>query len=413
MLQDTPPDAIVAHDAADRRRARPALSRVRPHGTRMEQWSFPPRYDAATCRPPARATGSPRARRCRAAEREAAILARLKDVTRYAWDHAPFYRRKWDEAGFHPDHLRSLEDFESKVPVIDEKGPARRAGARAAVRRLSLRARQRDLPRPRHVGHHRAADRVRASAATTGMPSPMRMPESCGAWAFGPATRCSSRRSSASTWAPGARSPAPSGCARKAFPFGAGAPGMTARAAMWLDSMKPRGVLRHAVVCAASCRGRARSEGFDPRNFGLRDDVLLRRARRVGAGRARPHRRSVWRARDRLRLDGRDDAVHERRGTAETDGMLLLAGHRLHRGLRPEDVSPRPLRPARHAGVHPPRAHVAADDPAALRRPHAVGATGRHRAAAPIRACRRASSDASTTCSRSAAKTSIRARSTP
>ncbi len=41
-----------------------------------------------------------------------------------------------------------------------EEGPARRAGARAAVRRLSLRARQRGLPHPRHQRHHRAADRL-------------------------------------------------------------------------------------------------------------------------------------------------------------------------------------------------------------------------------------------------------------
>ncbi len=42
-------------------------------------------------------------------------------LTRYAWDTSPFYRRKWDEAGFHPDHLRSLEDFEAKVPVVTKK----------------------------------------------------------------------------------------------------------------------------------------------------------------------------------------------------------------------------------------------------------------------------------------------------
>ena len=50
-----------------------------------------------------------------------AILERLKEVTRYAYDHAPFYRRIWDDAGFHPDHLKSLEDFEDKVPVIAKK----------------------------------------------------------------------------------------------------------------------------------------------------------------------------------------------------------------------------------------------------------------------------------------------------
>ena len=54
-------------------------------------------------------------------ERDRAILGRLQVLTRYAWEHAPFYRRKWDEAGFHPDHLRTLEDFETKVPVITKR----------------------------------------------------------------------------------------------------------------------------------------------------------------------------------------------------------------------------------------------------------------------------------------------------
>src|SRR5512133_2785159 len=93
----------------------------RDKGSAMEQWSFPPRYDADYL-PPAgsrywfreRETMDP-------AERERHILERLKQVTRYAWDRSPFYRRKWEEAGFHPDQLKSLEDFESKVPVIAKK----------------------------------------------------------------------------------------------------------------------------------------------------------------------------------------------------------------------------------------------------------------------------------------------------
>ena len=41
MLQDTPPEAIVAMVRRDRRRARPALNEEPP----MESWTFPPRYD--------------------------------------------------------------------------------------------------------------------------------------------------------------------------------------------------------------------------------------------------------------------------------------------------------------------------------------------------------------------------------
>ena len=88
---------------------------------RMESWTFPPRFDGSYTPPagsrywfPARETMAP-------AGRDHAILERLQVLTRYAWEHAPFYRRKWDAAGFHPDHLRSLEDFEAKVPVITKR----------------------------------------------------------------------------------------------------------------------------------------------------------------------------------------------------------------------------------------------------------------------------------------------------
>ena len=54
-------------------------------------------------------------------ERNQHILNRLKEVTQHAYKHAGFYRTIWDQAGFHPDHIKSLEDFEDKVPVIHKK----------------------------------------------------------------------------------------------------------------------------------------------------------------------------------------------------------------------------------------------------------------------------------------------------
>jgi len=55
----------------------------------------------------------------------------------------------------------------------------------------------------------------------------------------------------------------------KAFPFGAGAQGMTARAAMWLDLVKPA-ALYATPSFALHLAEVARSEGYDPRAFGLR-----------------------------------------------------------------------------------------------------------------------------------------------
>src|SRR3954462_14527690 len=55
----------------------------------------------------------------------------------------------------------------------------------------------------------------------------------------------------------------------KVFPFGAGAPGMTARAALWLDLVKP--AARYATPSFALHLAEvARNEGYDPRAFGLK-----------------------------------------------------------------------------------------------------------------------------------------------
>ena len=139
----------------------PSGGRARRRMAPMESWTFPPRYDA-DYRPPA---GSrywfPVRETMPAAERDRAILGRLQALTRYAWDHAPFYRRKWDEAGFHPDHLRTLEDFETKVPVITKRD-LRDAQARLPPFGDYLCVAGRRSPsHPRHVGHDGPADELR------------------------------------------------------------------------------------------------------------------------------------------------------------------------------------------------------------------------------------------------------------
>jgi phenylacetate-CoA ligase len=83
----------------------------------MESWGWPPRYDASY-RPPAdqehwfpvRETMDPELR-------DEKILERIQQLMAYAWDRAPFYRKKWTEAGLEPGDISSLEAFE-QVPVI-------------------------------------------------------------------------------------------------------------------------------------------------------------------------------------------------------------------------------------------------------------------------------------------------------
>jgi phenylacetate-CoA ligase len=87
----------------------------------MEQWSYPATYDESYFPSPDSRYWFPVRETMPAGDRERAILERLQQVCRYAYEHAPFYRRKWDAAGFHPGQLKSLEDFESRVPVVTKK----------------------------------------------------------------------------------------------------------------------------------------------------------------------------------------------------------------------------------------------------------------------------------------------------
>ncbi len=234
----------------------------------MECWSFPPAYDEEYL-PDARACHwFPRRETMPAGEREAAILERLREVTRYAYRRAPFYRRKWDEAGFHPDQLKSLEDFEDKVPVIT-KADLRESQVRAPMFGDYLCI-------PESEVHH-----VHGTSGTTGRPT---------AFAIGRSDwRAIANAHARILWGMGIR-PGDTvfiaaifslymgswgtlaGAERlrcRSFPFGAGAGGMTARAAMWLAHCKPAafyGTPSFALHLAEV----ARSEGYEPRDFGLK-----------------------------------------------------------------------------------------------------------------------------------------------
>jgi phenylacetate-CoA ligase len=234
----------------------------------MEQWSFPPRFDGDYLPAAQSRYWFPRRETLPAAERDAAIVERLQQLTRYAWKTSPFYRRKWEEAGFHPDHLRSLEDFEAKVPVINKK---------------DLRDAQSRVPPfgdylciPDEDVHH-----IHGTSGTTGRPT---------AFAIGRADwEAIANAHARIMWGMGIRPGdtvfiaaifslymgswgALGGADRlraKAFPFGAGAPGMTARAAMWLDLAKPS-ALYATPSFALHLAEVARAEGYDPRTFGLK-----------------------------------------------------------------------------------------------------------------------------------------------
>ena len=234
----------------------------------MEEWSFPVAYDEHYLPPADSRYWFPRRETMPPVERERAILQRLRQVCQYAWDHAEFYRRKWDAAGFHPSQLRSLEDFEQRVPVVTK---------------ADLRASQSAHPPfgdylcvPESEIFH-----VHGTSGTTGRPT---------AFGIGKADwRAIANAHARILWGMGLRPGdmicvaavfslymgswgALAGAERlgaKAFPFGAGAPGMTARLAQWLALMKPAafyGTPSYAIHLAEV----AREEKLDPRSFGLR-----------------------------------------------------------------------------------------------------------------------------------------------
>ena len=53
--------------------------------------------------------------------RERLILARMRHQLAYVYECLPFYRRHYDAHGFKPEQVRSIEDFQTKVPVVTKK----------------------------------------------------------------------------------------------------------------------------------------------------------------------------------------------------------------------------------------------------------------------------------------------------
>ena len=170
-------------------------------------------------------------------------------------------------------------------------------------------------------------------------------------------------------------------------------------AVQWARDLRPAafyGTPSYALHLAET----ARREGIDPARLGFRHPVLLRRARRGDPGHAGADRGDLRRHLRGHGQHGGDDAVDDQRRVPPPDRHALWQDVVYTAGLRSGDVPAPAVRRRGHAGLHAPRAHVAADDPAGVGRPRAVDGRARAPAGAPIRGCRRASTGASTTCSR-------------
>jgi phenylacetate-CoA ligase len=233
----------------------------------MEQWTWPPRYDNSYV-PDASEPYWFRTRETMPEEqRNEHIVRRIRELMAYAWEASPFYRHKWDEAGVHPDSIRSLEDFE-RVPV---------------VRKEELRAEQ---ARHEPFGNYlcvpeSAVKHVHGTSGTTGRPT-----------AFGISADDWDNIANAHArvmWSMGVRADdtvfvgsffslymgswgALIGTERlgaRAFPFGAGVAGQTQRAVNWMQQMRPTvfyGTPSYALRIAEV----ALESGVDPADLGLR-----------------------------------------------------------------------------------------------------------------------------------------------
>lgn len=45
---------------------------------------------------------------------------RLQLLTQYAYDHSPFYKKRFDEIGLEPGDIKTIDDFKTKIPLTDK-----------------------------------------------------------------------------------------------------------------------------------------------------------------------------------------------------------------------------------------------------------------------------------------------------
>lgn len=233
----------------------------------MENWSFPPKYDPNYLPDPKQRFWFPERETMAPGDRDGAILKRIQEVMHYAYANAPFYRNKWDEAGIHPEHIRSLEDFE-RVPVVTKQ---------------ELRSAQENSP---PFGDYLCipdseVHRINGTSGTTGRPvifsigkndwDAIANAHARVMWSFGirpgdmvfVGALFSLYIGSWGILAGSERLRA------KSFPFGAGAAGQTAIAARWLKLVKPK-AMYNTPSYALHLAEVARDEGIDPREFGIK-----------------------------------------------------------------------------------------------------------------------------------------------
>jgi len=198
---------------------------------------------------------------------EQIIFCKLFRQICYAWDHSPFYRRKWEQAGVSPQTLNSVADL-AKFPVIQK---------------CELRQDQAETP---PFGNNLCIEpsqvaRIHGTSGTTGRPTVFavgaadweRIGEAHARimWAAGLRPRDRIMVGSFFSLYVGSWGALKGGERLRAaiFPFGAGVNGQTLMAVHWARDLKPTafyGTPSYALHLAET----ARREGIDPKDLGFR-----------------------------------------------------------------------------------------------------------------------------------------------
>ncbi|MFQ5710173.1 MAG: phenylacetate--CoA ligase family protein [Candidatus Geothermarchaeales archaeon] len=223
---------------------------------------WPPIYDEAYTPKPDQRYWFPDRETMKPEEREKIILRKLRAQMRYAYDNAPFYHRRWEDAGIHPDDIATLRDFR-RVPFV-YKQDIREDQAKNPPFGSYL-----CIPNEKIFTIH-------GTSGTTGKPTAFALSEgdvkrianahARVMWGFG--LRPSDKVMITSVFSLYLGSWGALWGVRRlgaaAFPFGAGAPGMTRMAVRWAAEVKPTalyGTPSYALYLAEV----AREMGVDPR----------------------------------------------------------------------------------------------------------------------------------------------------
>ena len=229
---------------------------------------WPPQYDKSYLPPADREHWDPELETMDPDQRDALVLAKLREQVCYAHQHSPFYQELYKDSPVDPANIRSLDDFR-QLPILTKDDLRREQEAHPPFGRYLCVA-------PDQVFH------IHGTSGTTGRPTVFgfsaadwdRVAEAHARvlWSAGvrPADRIIISAVFSAYMGSWATLIGAERLGAQSFPFGAGAPGQTERTVEWVTLVRPTvfyGTPSFALYLAAT----ARRMGLDPkRDMGFR-----------------------------------------------------------------------------------------------------------------------------------------------